>query len=476
MTINNTTSLLIKELFTIKWLEIKRSPFFRKKIVSIIFNSIVFINFIFFSFFGGIYINHILTRLYPNKSPYSVVSIYLPLIIVISALLRIFILKIMNWDIKPFLHWPVSKKRLSFIFLFFSFFNKYTLPVLLFIISYTIEWIQETHSFQTAIFFCLVQIYILIFSELFSLTVVKSSQFRISIFIFFLLNISLSYLITYHYLYAAGWLTPIFSVINIYYIITNHNDYYLLFENRKYPKSTYRKFIYLSFYNEINVKRITRNSILIKMMVIYAICMIAGLVTILNHVNQSEDPFRLTLMLIFFSGHLTFLLTVGHLFNWDYNWRDFIFAKPFSLYKYVKSNVLFAIILCLIPSFIYLIAYIVYSLPIFIYLSSFCLYIIIINYILAFSSIKNYHFVNPNYISPSTSDFRPGRLFFFIFFIIAGYIIYLFDGSVIIISHMNLLPSLFFGVIGIVMLLSAPVWFRIILRYLKQNKYNMFSR
>ena len=468
--------LLIRELIICQWLEIKRSPFSRSKVVSIVLNFIAFSYLIVAASFSGIYINHFLTTLHRNESPYSIVSFYLPLIIVASAVLRAFFSKKMSLNIKPFLHWPVSKRPLTFFFLFFSFLNKYTLPILLFIISYTVVWIDKTRSVHEAIFFVLVQLYILIFSELFSTTVAKSSQFEISIFIFLLLNLLLSYLIIHHYLYVAGWLTPLFSIINIYYIITYHNNYYQLFESRKYPKKTYRRFINLSSYNEINIKRVSRNSLLIRMMAIYAICLIGGIILILIHPNQREDPYRLILMLIFFSGWLTFLLTVGHLFIWDYNWRDFIFSKPFSLYKYVKSNIAFSIALCLIPSFIYLIIYFILNLPFFLYMSSFCLYIIIINYILAISSIKDYHYVDPNYINPYLFESKPSRLLLFIFFIIAGYIIYLFDGFKIDISHMSLIPCLIFGTIGIVMVVTAPAWLRITLRYLIRNKYEMLSR
>jgi len=428
------------------------------------------------SLLSGLYLKDILARIFPDKNLLILLRSYLPLVIVLNIFLRIVISPQMTWDIRPYLHWPISKKRLTLVFFILNTFNKYTFGIILFLAVFSINLLLTSFNSYLLIFnFILINIYVLVFSELFLFAFKKTgNEPCIRLYIFFLINVFFSFAFIRAKIPFEDFLICILCFINIVYMVLNHNDYYNLYYPNASRAVNYKTQSYFNPYFTIILKSIKRNSVIGKTLLYYGLCILGGSIYFLQSLDNKVSVIFILIALMICSGSLVSNLIVTYQFSWDYNWRGFIFSKPIKISDYVNANLIFATLLCLIPTILYLIIYLIGHFNIFLFISAFSLYGILLNFVQVVFSILYYCEKDPHF--STIGNPQPARFFLFIFIIIPACVLYYFNGVNFTINDIGIKSSLLIGALGGSTLISSPIWFRYIRKYFYQKKYTMLNR
>jgi len=459
----------------IRWLCFKRSILNRSKISGVIFDIFNFVYYLILAVVIGLHIEDILKISIQSTSPEVVIRQFLPPLIVISALARLVFKLNKKINLTNLLRYPISKNSLILNILAKKLLNKYTLSLILFLGSYCVKNLINSITIIYAVNFVTTHLYIIVYTELFNIVFHRFNKKKIILYIFLLLNILVTMPIIKSDMYIGTIISLLFIFINIYISFLILKDTLYINFNKSKDKFNYYTKIYQNEHLSIILKSILRNKVHRRFLSIYFVLFMGcGIYFTLNkYISIELSMFDLFLIMILGSGSLASNMIVTYIFSWDSNWKGFLFSKPIKIEQYVRSRILFAEVLAIVPSMWFFLLYVIFHHSMLLFLSAFCLFNLLLNVIQVYFSLYYYSDENPDILVVGTN--QPGRFFLFPLLGVPILIIFIFNGSPIYTNELSLMPTYIISIFGIFTIILNSLWKRSLKKILLGSKYEILN-
>ena len=357
--------------FLFNWLEFKRSQYWKSSLFS---KAVFTVGFIFgevIIIVGGLNFKQIASFYFPRSNTFTVFNTYFFPILIIIYFTRLFTKKDISFNIKAYLHLPVSKKKFIALFLLLRIVNIYTISIIAFIISFGLANIFTTHPFYRSLLWFINISLIICMLELIYVFVkinyLKSPYKTALLLLTFTVSIFL----------LREVIKPFNNVINTWGNIITGNETTLLifvlltpaifyFTNRFIIENIYididlstkeTKFNFLSSLNIegkyplifLQILLITRDRILRRQLItgIFGLLFGVAVNTIIPEQKLNSHLILEIFFILLSSGYLFTAAYSAVIFGWDGYYMSFLFSKKIMLKKYIDSKVLFLRILWL---------------------------------------------------------------------------------------------------------------------------------
>jgi hypothetical protein len=135
-----TIFTIVKLISSHKQKRFFRSAAFTQKIIGRIFLFLFLIYFAGLFYFLGYNLDSILNKIYPNKPTHFIINKYILSFMLIFMAARFFMQKLPKVNLTPYFHLPISKNKLTLVYLLFFFFKFQNFFHLFIILPY---WVKK---------------------------------------------------------------------------------------------------------------------------------------------------------------------------------------------------------------------------------------------------------------------------------------------------------------------------------------------
>ena len=485
------------------WLSFRRSKFFASQlavqIVSMVFGSFALVVYLFF----GYHLDKVLGHLHVQSGALTFLNQYLALGLAFSAALQLFFQSEIGFDFRPYLHLPVSRRRLAAVLVLLNSVRwKAAVYITPFLLGAALKLILPDAGFTAAVFW-------LMSAHLFYFTLTA---------IVFLLKISVmdragKSLLILPILVIVVWVTSkfpapggvwsagfqavssgslpaamsyllYFGLVFAISVSVLHWQLTLDFSGAKQRAGKRAGFFRLpenfSPFLLLAARQILRSRQLRKGFFYLLFGLAIGLVFLFAPVKPKFHFLNSFSLSIFCSGAIFQSIYMGNTFGWDHNQMSLLLATPLNFRAYLNGKIHLIWLLLSGPAVLYLVLAFVKHQPIYLVFSIYTVYIMGANtYVELMMSLLTYTPANPDLPVWGTAvRIKPVRVFITLPLIILPFgLLELFrNGSLWGVEGISLTGLLAMAAGGIVWFVFHPFWLSLVERLFNKQRLEIVER